>query len=138
MTSAIGGLDYKKRRFFTFKERRISKAAVKWALESSTLSPNDLGRRIEESIRLCPEATVDQVIEARSVLLSSSSKLHGSYCLPRALAILYYCVKRFETRPQVVIGARVDPFQAHAWVRTKGVVVDEFDVSQYFEELRVY
>lgn len=138
MTSAIGGLDYEHLKYIPYRNRKIAKRSVAWAILAAKLSPDDLGREIDNSILSFETATIPQVKESRNVILSYSYRLHGSYCLPRALAVLHYCDSCYKTRPQVIIGARVDPFQAHAWLRAEGQVIDEFEVNKYFQQLRVY
>lgn len=138
MTSAIGGMDYRKRRWISPAERRMARKSVDWALEASRLNPLALEEEISSSVGPLTPASLDQTKWARDTILSWTTQLHGSYCLPRALATLFFCGQKFNTRPEVVIGARTDPFQAHAWVRAEGVAIDELEVEDYFRELKVY
>lgn len=138
MTSAIGGMSYRKRRWISPADRRMARKSVDWALDASRLNPLALEAEISRSVGPLAPASLDEAIAARDTILSWTTELHGSYCLPRALATLFYCSQKFGTRPEIVIGARTDPFQAHAWVRAEGIAIDELEVKNYFRELKVY
>lgn len=45
-------------------------------------------------------------------------------CLPRSLAFLWLCQRR-GYRPKLVVGVRIQPFAAHAWIQDDGVVLND-------------
>ncbi|WP_431831332.1 lasso peptide biosynthesis B2 protein [Corynebacterium propinquum] len=137
MTSAIGGMNYRQRKL-KLSERKAASKATKWSLKAAKLNPNALGELIRLEISAQKRATIEEVTQSRDAILSYTKRLHGSYCLPRALAVLHYCTHVYGTRPEVIVGARVDPFQAHCWLRAEGKIIDEINADQYFETLRKY
>lgn len=138
MTSAIGGMNFTTLTRIGLKRRILARRSIRWAIRAAKLTPESLEKMIESTFGNLPSATVSQAQNSRDVILSVSTRLHGSHCLPRALATMSYCATVYKTRPEVVIGARTDPFQAHAWIRAENTVIDEFDVDLYFNELKVY
>lgn len=137
MTSAIGGMNYQQRKL-KLSERKAASKAAKWSLRAAKLTPNALGDLIRLEISTQRPATAEEVTQSRNAILSYTKRLHGSYCLPRALAVLHYCSQVYGTRPEVIVGARVDPFQAHCWLRAEGKIIDEIDTDKYFKTLRIY
>ena len=57
-------------------------------------------------------------------VLASSMRCRGEYCLQRSIATALLC-RAAGCWPEVRIGARPRPFQAHAWVAVRGVAVGE-------------
>lgn len=138
MTSAIGGMNYEKRFVVSPKKRRAIHRARSWAVEAAELSPMQLCEELNCRFAGIPSCNVEEARESRNAVLSTCRELHGAFCLPRALAILFYCTSVYGTRPTLVVGARIDPFQAHAWIKVSDIIIDEFPVNNYFEELYVF
>lgn len=100
-----------------------------------------VARRMEEKGRqaaLRPsssEARLREVVLAfeRTTLVFARS----GRCLARAVAVHAACCAE-GIRPRVVLGVRMDPFRAHAWVQLEDrVVVGEFEQVRLFTRIAV-
>lgn len=76
-------------------------------------------------------STYSEVLSCREAIVSVSRKCAGEFCLPRSIATTLMC--RWNGHwPTWVTGAKLEPFQAHAWVMAEGRPVGEaIDVSDY-------
>jgi hypothetical protein len=99
-------------------------------------------RQIERTkARLAPDAHTagDHAVRrtARAFARCAHVMAVHDRCLPTSLA-LARCLIRLGLRPDLVIGVRLHPFQAHAWVQWHDTVVNErIDVVRTFTPIFV-
>lgn len=104
-----------------------------WKLASK--APNNLRQSLANIIQSEREATVDEALNSLLAVTHVDPRLRGKHCLPRSIAAVLYADKKYGARVKLVIGARVEPFLAHAWVQTRGEAVGESGSVQYLEAL---
>jgi hypothetical protein len=107
-----------------WRHRPPAWCAVAAAHLLATLKPHRL-RRVLELLRVgARPATAAETRQALDAVLASSMRCRGEYCLQRSIATALLC--RIGGRwPELLIGARPRPFQAHAWVAAGGVPVGD-------------
>ncbi len=105
-----------------------------WKLAEST--PADLERQLSELTPGARNAKDGECAVCRQAVLRYSAKMRGKYCLQRSIATYLLCYSWYGSVPKLVIGARLDPFQAHAWVEEDGNALDTIPVRDTFTILQ--
>jgi hypothetical protein len=90
----------------------------------ATLPPRRLRKVLEFLAARARPATRAEVQRARDAVLATSVRCRGEYCLQRSIATAVLC-RMAGHWPEIRIGARARPFQAHAWVSVDGTAVGE-------------
>ncbi|WP_258341612.1 lasso peptide biosynthesis B2 protein [Saccharopolyspora gregorii] len=106
------------------RARLAARLAVVVALGLSRLPPRRI-RAVLAVIRgRARPAEHDRALAIRQAVVAVSLTCAGKGCLPRSIAIALLCRCRGQW-PTWRVGARTDPFGAHAWVEADGIAVGE-------------
>lgn len=110
---------------------RSVQRAEKWARRS----PSDLAKFLTEELKGLPYASYEEAESSKRAILETGPRMRGKYCLQRSIATVLHCAQFNRKRVKIAIGARIDPFQAHAWVVADGRPVEDFPVEETFKVL---
>ena len=105
--------------------RFLAKTCVALAIVLSKTNPDLLFRILSKIKSGARRADLHTAVAARDAVVAVSLICAGEGCLPRSIATALFCRHRGQW-PNWCVGARVDPFHAHAWVEVDGVAVGEF------------
>ncbi|MBZ4318585.1 lasso peptide biosynthesis B2 protein [Streptomyces huiliensis] len=107
-----------------FRRKLLVAPVVLLARGLARLPPRHL-RAVMTAIRGdAPAAGAEQALRARRDVTSTSLYCAGEGCLPRSIATALLCRVR-GCWPTWCVGARLEPFLAHAWVEAEGRPVGE-------------
>ena len=77
-------------------------------------------------------ARLDQAYRRAAMILSARDQ-----CLPNALSLASWLIA-LGIRPDLVLGVKLNPFQAHSWVEVDGIVIaDDPDQIRPFTPIRI-
>src|ERR1700693_5323603 len=106
----------------SFRRRAAARICVTVAMLLAALPPRWI-KTILAMVRLGGRpATLREAHAARQIIVAISRVCAGESCLPRSIATALFC-RLTGTWPTWCVGARSDPFEAHAWVEAEGNAV---------------
>ncbi|MBB1252706.1 lasso peptide biosynthesis B2 protein [Streptomyces alkaliterrae] len=114
-----------------FGRRMFVRVVVGVARVLAKLPPSRLSALMTRARGNAPAASAAQALRAREEVTSTSLHCAGEGCLPRSIATALLCRVRGRW-PTWCVGARLEPFLAHAWVEAEGRPVGEPFQDGYF------
>lgn len=105
--------------------RIIVRTCVLSALLLAKLRPWMLEILVSRIITSSSGASFEDVKRTRNDVIALSRICAGEGCLERSLATVFMCFITRRGVPSWHLGARTEPFRAHAWVEVSGVPVGE-------------
>lgn len=106
--------------------------AVRTAYRIRSYKPNNLRDYLKGASDGLPPASRNQVVDSITSVTTFWPKLKGQFCLERSVAGFVYCTRVHGVRPLLVVGARIDPFQSHAWLESETGPEDPLPVRELF------
>lgn len=105
--------------------RSIVRTCVLSALLLAKLRPWLLEILVSRIVTHSFTASFEDVNSARNDVIALSRTCAGEGCLERSLATVFLCYVTQRGVPSWHVGARTEPFRAHAWVEVSGMPVGE-------------
>ncbi|WP_226360838.1 lasso peptide biosynthesis B2 protein [Pseudonocardia sp. ICBG1142] len=112
----------------------LARMCIAMAYLLSRLKPEYIARFLHLMRKGARPASYPEAAAARASVISNSIYCAGEGCLPRSLATVLVCRAK-GSWPTWVVGARLEPFLAHAWVEAEGIPVEENFASGFYAAL---
>lgn len=135
MTSSLGFTGDQLETRVTLKHCFLAKRDCARAYDLSVNSPAELQRQLSRRYLELGPASRKETEYALAAVIKADRQLRGRYCLQRSLAAFLFSARLYARKPTLIVGARIEPFIAHAWLEADGQVVGEQNPGDYLMEL---